>query len=109
LAVLDRHSPVKLHNKEVYVNVVGGWRLDEPGCDLAIALAVASSYSNHALGRLAAWGEIGLAGEVRSIPMETRRLEELDRMGLETRIAPIGGKPLRLRHALERAGLHSSP
>jgi DNA repair protein RadA/Sms len=105
LAVLDRHSPVKLHNKEVYVNVVGGWRLDEPGCDLAIALAVASSYSNHALGRLAAWGEIGLAGEVRSIPMETRRLEELDRMGLERRIAPIGGKPLRLRHALERAGL----
>ena len=105
LAVLDRHSSVKLHNKEVYVNVVGGWRLEEPGCDLPIALAVASSCSDHPLGRLAAWGEIGLAGEVRSIPMETRRLEELDRMGLERRIAPIGGKPLRLRNALEQAGL----
>lgn len=105
LAVLDRHSSVKLHNKEVYVNVVGGWRLDEPGCDLAIALAVASSHTNHPLGRLAAWGEIGLAGEVRSIPMETRRLEELDRMGLERRIAPLGGQPMRLRHALDQAGL----
>jgi DNA repair protein RadA/Sms len=109
LAVLDRHSSLKLHNKEVYVNVVGGWRLDEPGCDLAIALAVASSYSDHPLGRLAAWGEIGLAGEVRSIPMETRRLEELDRMGLERRIAPVGGSPMRLRHALDQAGLTSSP
>lgn len=109
LAVLDRHSSLKLHNKEVYVNVVGGWRLDEPGCDLAIALAVASSYSDHPLGRLAAWGEIGLAGEVRSIPMETRRLEELDRMGLERRIAPVGGSPMRLRHALDQAGLTSTP
>jgi DNA repair protein RadA/Sms len=105
LAVLDRHSSLRLHDKEVYVNVVGGWRLDEPGCDLAVALAVASSYADHPLGRLAAWGEIGLAGEVRSIPMETRRVEELDRMGLTDRISPIGGEPLRLRDALSRAGL----
>jgi DNA repair protein RadA/Sms len=105
LAVLDRHGSLKLHNKEVYVNVVGGWRIDEPGCDLAVALALASSDSNQALGRLAAWGEIGLAGEVRSIPMETRRLEELARMGLERRIAPLGGQPMRLRDALAEAGL----
>jgi len=105
LAVLDRHSSLVLHDKEVYVNVVGGWRIDEPGCDLAVALAVASSYSDHPLGRMAAWGEIGLAGEVRSIPMETRRLEELSRMGLERHIAPIGGQPLRLRDALSQAGL----
>jgi len=57
------------------------------------------------LGRLAAWGEIGLAGEVRSIPMEARRIEELDRMGLTRRIAPTTGEPLRLREALARAGL----
>jgi len=54
---------------------------------------------------LAAWGEIGLAGEVRSIPMEIGRIEELDRMGLEHRVAPIGGKPLRLGQALADAGL----
>jgi DNA repair protein RadA/Sms len=105
LAVLDRHSSLRLHDKEVYVNVVGGWRIDEPGCDLPIALAVASSYSDRPLGRTAAWGEIGLAGEVRSIPLETRRIEELDRMGLEHRIAPLGGKQLRLREALASAGV----
>jgi DNA repair protein RadA/Sms len=105
LAVLDKHSSLRLHDKEVYVNVVGGWRIDEPGCDLAVALAIASSYTDHPLGRLAAWGEIGLAGEVRSIPMETRRLEELARMGLYRHVAPVGGKPLRLRHALDEAGL----
>jgi DNA repair protein RadA/Sms len=105
LAVLDRHGSLSLHDMEVYVNVVGGWRIDEPGCDLAVALAVASSYADHPLRRVAAWGEIGLAGEVRGIPMETRRLEELARMGLEERIAPIGGKSLRLGEALERAGL----
>jgi len=105
LAVLDRHSSLRLHDKEVYVNVVGGWRIDEPGCDLPVALAVASSYSDRPLGRMAAWGEIGLAGEVRSIPMEIRRIEELDRMGLEHRVAPLGGKPLRLGQALADAGL----
>lgn len=106
LAVLDRHGSLRLSDKEVYVNVVGGWRIDEPGCDLAVALAIASSYSDRSLGRLAAWGEIGLAGEVRSIPMETRRLEELARMGLDRHIAPVGGKPLRLGQALEEAGLY---
>jgi DNA repair protein RadA/Sms len=105
LAVLGRHSSLRLHDKEVYVNVVGGWRIDEPGCDLPVALAVASSYSDRPLGRMAAWGEIGLAGEVRSIPMETRRIEELDRMGLERRVAPVGGKQLRLREALATAGV----
>ena len=105
LAVLDRHSSLELHDKEVYVNVVGGWRIDEPGCDLPVALAVASSYADRPLGRTAAWGEIGLAGEVRSIPLETRRIEELDRMGLERRIAPLGGKQLRLREALALAGI----
>jgi DNA repair protein RadA/Sms len=105
IAVLQRHCGLPLHDKEVYVNVVGGWRLEEPGCDLAVALAVASSAADIPLGRLAAWGEIGLAGEVRSIPMEARRIEELDRMGLTRRIAPTTGEPLRLREALARAGL----
>lgn len=105
LAVLQRHADLKLSDQEVYVNVVGGWRLDDPGCDLAVALAIASSASNRPLGRLAAWGEIGLAGEVRSIPFEARRLDELDRMGLDRRIAPGHGEPMRLSEALARAGL----
>jgi DNA repair protein RadA/Sms len=105
LAVLDRHAGVKLQEHEVYVNVVGGWRLDEPGCDLPVALALASSVKNQPLGRVAAWGEIGLAGEVRSVPFESRRIEELSRMGLENRVAPTDGDPMRLADALRRVGL----
>lgn len=105
IAVLDRHAGIGVQDKEIYVNVVGGWRLDEPGCDLAVALALASSASNESLGRVAAWGEVGLAGEVRAVPFETRRVSELDRMGLENRVSPGGGEPLRLLDALRRAGL----
>lgn len=107
LAVLARHAGLVLADKEVYVNVVGGWRLDEPGCDLPVALAIASSALNRPLGRLAAWGEIGLAGEVRSIPFEARRVEELNRMGLTNRIAPGQGESMRLVEALSAAGLGS--
>ncbi len=105
LAVLQRHGGLRLADQEVYVNVVGGWRLDEPGCDLPVALAIASSALNQPLGRIAAWGEVGLAGEVRTIPFEARRVEELDRMGLGNRIAPGGGEPMRLVDALARAGI----
>ena len=96
---------MKVQDQEVYVNVVGGWRLDEPGCDLPVALAIASSTLDVPLGRLAAWGEIGLAGEVRNIPFEARRIEELNRMGLDKRIAPGEGNPMRLADALDSAGL----
>ena len=105
LAVLQRHGGLGLSDQEVYVNVVGGWRVDEPGCDLPVALAVASSATNLSLGRIAAWGEIGLAGEVRPIPFEARRAEELNRMGLTRRIAPGEGEPMRLVDALHAAGL----
>lgn len=105
IAVLQRHTELQLQDQEVYVNVVGGWRLDEPGCDLAVALAIASSAADVSLGRLAAWGEVGLAGEVRPIPMEARRIEELERMGLKARVAPESGVPIRIGVALSRAGL----
>jgi DNA repair protein RadA/Sms len=105
IAVLQRHGGLQLQNQEIYVNVVGGWRLDEPGSDLPVALAIASSAMNVPLGRLAAWGEVGLAGEVRGIPFEVRRVEELNRMGLTNRVAPGGGEPMRLIEALGQAGL----
>lgn len=107
LAVLDRHAQMALYKRDVYVNVVGGWRLDDPGSDLAAALAIASSRMDRPLGRVAAYGEVGLAGEVRSVPFETRRIEELDRMGVDRRIAPGGGEPMRLTDALRDLGLIS--
>ena len=105
LAVLDRHAGLRLYEHEIYVNVVGGWRIDDPGCDLAVALAVASSRHDRPLGRLAAYGEVGLAGEVRDIPFEARRVEELDRMGVTRRVSPGGGDPMRLTDALGLADL----
>lgn len=109
LAVLDRHAGLRLYEHEIYVNVVGGWRIDDPGCDLAVALAVASSRHDRPLGRLAAYGEVGLAGEVRDIPFEARRVEELDRMGVTRRVSPGGGDPMRLTDALGLADLARTP
>lgn len=107
LAVLDRHCGIRLSDHEVYVNVVGGWSLDEPACDLPVALALASSRMDLPLGSVAAWGEIGLAGEVRPVPFEARRREESDRLGIRTVLAPTQGQRLFL--ALVEAGLVPSP
>lgn len=103
LAVLARHGDVAAVDHDVYVNVVGGWRVTEPGCDLPIALAVASSILDRSLGPVAAWGEVGLAGEVRQVAYDSRRRQEAQRVGLERLIAPTGNRSLRLRTALEDA------
>jgi DNA repair protein RadA/Sms len=103
LAVLDRHCGIRLSDHEVYVNVVGGWTLDEPACDLPVALALASSRMNLPLGSVAAWGEVGLAGEVRPVPFDVRRREESSRLGIRTVVAPTQGQ--RLLSALVEAGL----
>ncbi|HLT98069.1 MAG TPA: DNA repair protein RadA [Acidimicrobiia bacterium] len=105
LAVLDRHAGISAAGQDVYVNVVGGWRVTEPGCDLPVALAIASSLLYIPLGSMAAWGEIGLAGEVRQVPFDTRRRQEAERVGLERIIAPSGRGSLRLASALIQAGL----
>ena len=70
-----------------------------------VALAIASSLLYIPLGSLAAWGEIGLAGEVRQVPFDTRRRQEAERVGLERIIAPSGRGSLRLASALIQAGL----
>ncbi len=105
LAVLARHGGVKTSDRDVYVNVVGGWRLTEPGADLPVALAVVSSLKDLAVGRIAAWGELGLGGEVRPVPHEARRREESHRLGLDRVVAPSPGSGMRLRDALDGCGL----
>jgi DNA repair protein RadA/Sms len=105
LAVLNRHAHLKVSDMEVYVNVVGGWSLDEPACDLALALALASSLTGQPLGSTAAWGEIGLSGEVRAVPYHQRRLEETQRVGVERVIAPEPEGRLDLVSAMLRAGI----
>lgn len=84
LAALERHAGLPFHDHEVYVAVSGGVRVREPAADLPVALAVASSLLGVPLGRTAAWGEVGLTGEVRPVTGEKRRRAEADRLGIST-------------------------
>jgi DNA repair protein RadA/Sms len=101
VAVLSRHARVPLGQADVFVNVAGGVRIDEPGADLAIALAVASAARGIALGDqtpLACFGEIGLSGELRSVAHGDRRTAEAQRFGLTEVLGPAGAEG-RLRAA----------
>lgn len=103
LAILDRHANLSFSDQEVYVNVVGGLRLTEPATDLPVALALASSLLDRPLGPLAAWGEVGLTGELRAVSHETRRVEEAARLGVPTTVAPHKGARLGICEALDMA------
>jgi DNA repair protein RadA/Sms len=106
LAVLARHAGIGTGTKDVFVNVVGGVRVDEPGADLAVALAVASASRGVLAGDgttpLACFGEIGLTGELRSVGHPDRRGEEAAKFGLRDVVSPESAKSLRaaLRAAL---------
>jgi DNA repair protein RadA/Sms len=99
LAVLGRHAGVNLGSADVFVNVAGGVRVDEPGADLAVALAIASAHRGLALadahGRpLTCFGEVGLTGELRFVAHADRRLVEARKFGLEPVLGPAGGEGL---------------
>jgi DNA repair protein RadA/Sms len=127
LAVLARHAGVGVGTADVFVNVVGGVRVDEPGADLAVALAVAAAARGVALDGgdakpgpaagssgagssaagpsgplpLVAFGEVGLTGELRSVGHPERRLEEAAKFGLRTVVAPPGSGGLEARTVRE--------
>lgn len=89
LAVLEKRAGLRLYNQDVYLNVAGGMSLSEPAADLAVCLAVASSLVDMTLPmNLAAMGEVGLSGEVRSISHLERRLAECKRLGFTKIICP---------------------
>ncbi|HWF54284.1 MAG TPA: DNA repair protein RadA [Solirubrobacteraceae bacterium] len=106
LAVLGRHAGIGLGAADVFVNVVGGVRIDEPGADLAVALAVASAARRIAVtgptgAPLACFGELGLTGELRTVAHAERRLAEAERFGLGAVIEPE-------RHRTIRAALNAA-
>jgi DNA repair protein RadA/Sms len=121
LAVLARHAGLSLGGADVFVNVAGGVRVDEPGADLAVAMAVASAQRNQPLQAgdkpLACFGELGLTGELRYVGHPDRRVSEARKFGLGPVIGPAGGERLdgldahrTLRKALRAAlgkGRHS--
>jgi DNA repair protein RadA/Sms len=91
VAVLSRHARVALGQADVFVNVAGGVRIDEPGADLAVALAIASAARRVPVrAGLAAFGEIGLTGRLRTAAQAERRLEECAKLGLTAAVAPAG-------------------
>jgi DNA repair protein RadA/Sms len=107
VAVLARHGRLTLASADVFVNIVGGVRIEEPAADLAVALAVASAERGVALASNAAvFGEIGLTGELRSTGQPERRVAEATRVGFETVLMPLADAR-RLRSGAQVEGLAS--
>jgi len=108
LAVLHRHAGVACMDQDVFVNAVGGVRISEPAADLAVLLAIQSSLRGKPLPRgFIAFGEVGLAGEVRPAPRGQERLKEAAKLGFSVAVVPKANAPKRAIegltvHAVER-------
>lgn len=93
VAVLEKVVGMPLGNQDVYFNIVGGIKINEPALDLGIILATASSYKNISIPiDTIVIGEVGLTGEVRNINMVEKRIKEAEKMGFKTCIIPEGSK-----------------
>ena len=89
LAVIEKQGGLHVSGCDAFLNVVGGLELDEPTADLAVVLAVASSFRDRPIGEdLAAVGEVGLTGEIRSVPAINQRLQEIARLGFKRCLIP---------------------
>ena len=88
--MLARHGGLGLGQHDVFVNVAGGVRVEEPAADLAVVLALASAARGVALGHTCAFGEVALTGRLRRVAQPERRLQEAARLGLERAIGPTG-------------------
>jgi len=89
IAVLERRTKLNLSDKDIYINVVGGLRLNDPAADLAICMAIASAAAGKRLDdKLVAFGEVGLGGEIRSVHSADRRIAEAKKLGFTQAIAP---------------------
>jgi len=105
LAVLHRHAGVACMDQDVFVNAVGGVRISEPGADLAVLLAITSSLRGKPLPRgFFAFGEVGLAGEVRPAPRGQERLKEAAKLGFSVALVPKANAP---RKPIEGLTIHA--
>lgn len=93
IAVLERRTKLQLADQDIYVNIVGGIRITEPAADLAVCMAIGSAAKGLQLkANAVVFGEVGLSGEVRHVPLVEKRLQEAKKLGFE---AAIGPKPMR--------------
>ena len=94
IAILQRHGSVPLYDQDVFINAVGGVRIAETAADLAIMLAILSSYRDRPLQRRSlVFGEVGLSGEIRPVPNGEERLREASKHGFESAIIPQANMP----------------
>lgn len=103
IAMLERRTKLNLAEQDIYVNIVGGMRINEPAADLAICMAIASAAKGMQLKKNAAvFGEIGLSGEIRHVPQIEKRVAEAKKLGFETAIGPkqMSGKKLPFLHGV---------
>ena len=102
LAVLEKRGGLRLSNADVYWNVVGGLRLDEPAADLAVVIAAASAAQDKPVSdTLAAVGEVGLTGEIRAVGQLSQRLSEIRRLGFTQCLVPRNVRELHAPEGLE--------
>lgn len=103
LAVAEKRAGLKLSLFDAYINVIGGLRLDEPGADLPVVLALASSYRDMPIADdLSAIGEVGLTGEIRNVSNMNQRLQEIARLGFKKVIIPkYGSEKLEIPEGLK--------
>lgn len=107
LAVLHRHAGVSCFDQDVFINAVGGVRISEPAADLAVLLAIQSSLRGRALPKgFIAFGEVGLAGEVRPAPRGQERLKEAAKLGFSHAIVPQANLPKKGDKAFEGLTIH---
>ena len=105
LSVLHRHAGVSFNDQDVFINVVGGVKVEETASDVPLVLALLSSFNNKALDRSTiAFGEIGLTGEIRPVPSGQERIAEALKQGFTTAVVPYDNMP---RKAID--GMHIIP
>ena len=93
MAVLEKKAGLNLSSQDVYVNIVGGIKLNEPAIDLGMIVAVASSFKNISVKEdVVVIGEVGLTGEIRSVNMIEKRIKEVEKLGFKTCIIPESNK-----------------
>ena len=108
LAVLEKKMRLPLGNQDIFLNVVGGLKIDEPAIDLGIIVALVSSMQNRPiLDDVIILGEVGLTGEVRTISFLEKRLIEAEKMGFRTAIVPKGNLKREQQYPLEVRGVRS--
>lgn len=108
LAVLHRHGGLHMSDQDVFVNVVGGVRVTETGADLALLLAIVSSFRENELPKnLIVFGEVGLSGEIRPVPNGQARLHEAAKHGFTRAIVPFGNKPKEIIEGMQVIGVKS--